>query len=246
MKKYSVLVVGMGKRGMHHAAAFNANDAAACGAIFGSKGELEVNADTTWHGAAEIEAGLKPKFAEFRGLVRAELGEVRGTPVLIVWQYEKTGAKKIACLLRAPRLHAAGTIARAAHDYDPKNFAVAKPAGLMPHDPVFRFDPQQDVLLLDELPWLIKMWTAMKECGITMTGLRNVQALLESKGAAWGRDSEEFERLACTTLQEAGLFERKDKDGNPLPDVITPQDVTSERFAHCLELYLHILKQKIG
>lgn len=112
--------------------------------------------------------------------------------------------------------------------------------------PRFRFDPQQDVLLLDELPWLIKMWTALKECGITMTGLRNVQALLESKGAAWGRDSEEFERLACTTLQEAGLFERKDKDGNPLPDVITPQDVTSERFAHCLELYLHILKQKIG
>jgi dihydroxy-acid dehydratase len=124
------------------AAAFNANDAAACGAIFGAKGELEVTADTTWHGAAEIEAGLKPKFAEFRGLVRAELGEVRGTPVIIVWQYEKTGAKKIACLLRAPRLHAAGTIARAAHDYDPKNFAVAKPAGLMPHDPVFRFDPQ--------------------------------------------------------------------------------------------------------
>ena len=74
------------------AAAFNANDAAACGAIFGAKGELEVTADTTWHGAAEIEAGLKPKFAEFRGLVRAELGEVRGTPVLIVWQYEKTGA----------------------------------------------------------------------------------------------------------------------------------------------------------
>jgi len=108
----------------------------------------------------------------------------------------------------------------------------------------FRFDPQQDVLLLDELPWLTKMWTALKESGITMTGLRNVLALLESKGAAWGRDSEEFERLACTTLQEAGLFERKDKDGNPLPDVITPQDVTSERFAHCLELYLHILKPK--
>jgi len=110
----------------------------------------------------------------------------------------------------------------------------------------FRFDPQQDVLLLDELPRLMKMWTALKKSGITMTGLRNVQALLESKGAAWGRDSEEFERLTRTTLQEAGLFERKDKDGNPIPDVITPQDVTSERFAHCLELYLHILKQKIG
>ncbi len=110
----------------------------------------------------------------------------------------------------------------------------------------FRFDPKRDVLLLDELPRLTAMWQRLKESGITMTGLRNVQALLESKGAAWGRDSEEFERLTCTTLQQAGLFERKDKDGSPLLDVITPQDVTSERFAHCLELYLHILKQKIS
>ena len=125
------------------AAAFNANDAASCGALFGAKGELEVDATTTWRGAAEIEAGLKPKFADFRGFVRAELGEVRGTPVIVVWQYEKTGAKKISCLLRVARLHAAGTIARAAHDYTPEAIASAKPAGLMPHDPVFRFDAQQ-------------------------------------------------------------------------------------------------------
>jgi len=124
------------------AAAFNAGDAAAAGALFGRKGELAVDATTTWHGAAEIEAGLTPKFAEFRGLVRAELGEARGTPVLVIWQYEKSGAKKMTCLLRLARLHAAGTIARAAHDYDPKSLAVARPAGLMPHDPVFRFDPK--------------------------------------------------------------------------------------------------------
>ena len=122
------------------AAAFNANEAAAVGALFGGKGELEVNETTTWHGAAEIEAGLKPKFAEFRGLVRAELGEIRGTPALIIWQYERGGAKKVACLLRVTRLHAAGTIARATHDYDPKNGELAKPAGLMPHDSAFRFD----------------------------------------------------------------------------------------------------------
>jgi dihydroxy-acid dehydratase len=124
------------------AAAFNSSDAAGCAALFGAKGELGVDATTTWRGAAEIEAGLKPKFAEFRGLVRAELGEVRGTPVLVVWQYEKTGAKTISCLLRINRLHAAGTIARAVHDYEPKSLAVAKPAGLMPHDPVFGFDPK--------------------------------------------------------------------------------------------------------
>jgi dihydroxy-acid dehydratase len=125
------------------AAAFNANDAASCGALFGLKGELAVDATNTWHGALEIETGLKPKFAEFRGFARAELAEVRRTPALVIWQYEKTGAKKIACLLRVARLHAAGTIARAAHDYTPAAIASAKPAGLMPHDPVFRFDPHQ-------------------------------------------------------------------------------------------------------
>lgn len=109
----------------------------------------------------------------------------------------------------------------------------------------FRFDPEKDVLLLDELRRLMKLWTALKQSGITDTGLRNVQALLESKGAAWGMESEEFERLARTTLQEAGLFERKDKDGKPLPNIVTPQDVTSGRFARCLELYLYILKKRI-
>jgi dihydroxy-acid dehydratase len=125
------------------AAAFNANDAASCGALFGAKGELAVDAATTWHGAAEIEAGLKPKFVEFRGLVRAELAEVRGTPALVIWQYEKSGAKKITRLLRVARLHSSGAIARASHDYTPAAIASAKPAGLMPHDPVFRFDAQQ-------------------------------------------------------------------------------------------------------
>jgi len=125
------------------AAAFNANDAASCGALFGAKGELAVDATTTWHGAAEITAGFTAKFAEFRGFVRAELGEVRGTPALVIWQYEKSGAKKMVCLLRVARLHAAGSIARAAHDHTPAAIASAKPAGLMPHDPAFRFDAQQ-------------------------------------------------------------------------------------------------------
>jgi hypothetical protein len=109
----------------------------------------------------------------------------------------------------------------------------------------FRFDPERDVMLLDELPRLMKMWDDLKGSGITDTGLRNVQALLERKGETWGRDSKEFEHLARTTLKEAGLFERKDQNGNPLPDVVTPQDVVSGRFARCLELHLYILKLKI-
>jgi hypothetical protein len=108
----------------------------------------------------------------------------------------------------------------------------------------FRFDPERDVMLLDELPRLMKMWDDLKGSGITDTGLRNVQALLEHKGETWGR-GEEFEHLACTTLKEAGLFERKDQNGNPLSDVVTPQDVVSGRFARCLELHLYILRLKI-
>jgi len=124
------------------AAAFNAGDAGVCGAMFGAKGELGVDGTTTWRGSAEIEAGLKPRFAEFRGFVRAELGEVRGSPVLILWRYEKNGERKAACLLRVTRLHAGGTIARAAHDDAPHNLALARPSGLMPHDPAFRFDAE--------------------------------------------------------------------------------------------------------
>jgi len=108
----------------------------------------------------------------------------------------------------------------------------------------FRFDPERDVMLLDELPRLMKMWDDLKGSGITDTGLRNVQALLEHKGETWGR-GEEFEHLAHTTLKEAGLFKRKDQNGNSLPDVVTPQDVVSGRFARCLELHLYILKLKI-
>jgi hypothetical protein len=109
----------------------------------------------------------------------------------------------------------------------------------------FRFDPERDVMLLDELPRLMKMWDDLKGSGITDTGLRNVQALLERKGETWGRKSKEFEHLAHTTLKEAGLFKRKDQNGNSLPDVVTPQDVVSGRFARCLELHLYILKLKI-
>ena len=109
----------------------------------------------------------------------------------------------------------------------------------------FRFDPERDVMLLDELPRLMKMWNDLRSSGITDTSLRNVQALLERKGETWGRDSKEFEHLAHTTLKEAGLFERKDQNGNPLSDVVTPQDVVSGRFARCLELHLYILKLKI-
>ena len=109
----------------------------------------------------------------------------------------------------------------------------------------FTFDPARDLLLLDELPRLMKMWDDLKQSGITDTALNNLRALLESKGAAWGRDCDEFRHLVKTALKEANLYGRKDPNGNPLPNVVTPEDVLSGRFARCLELYLYILKQKI-
>ena len=37
-----------------------------------------------WKGPAAIETGLKEKLAEGRGMVRAELGSLKGTPVVIL------------------------------------------------------------------------------------------------------------------------------------------------------------------
>jgi hypothetical protein len=100
------------------------------------------------------------------------------------------------------------------------------------------------MMLLEQLPRLRKMWDDLKQSGITMTGLHAVWALLETKRASWGM-GQELDRLVRTTLKEAGLFDRKDAQGNPLPDVVKPEDVQNGRFFRCLELYLRILKQKV-
>jgi dihydroxy-acid dehydratase len=92
----------------------------------------------SWKGRAEIERGLKEKFAEFKGMVRAELGTLNQSPVLIVWRYEKSGAKTVMCLLRTGRLRG-WTIAKAYHDYRPAQIKAAQPAGLMPYDSAFLF-----------------------------------------------------------------------------------------------------------
>ncbi|MBI5395884.1 MAG: dihydroxy-acid dehydratase [Verrucomicrobia bacterium] len=121
------------------AAAFNASDAAAAASLFAGDAEFQVNDTTTWKGPAEIEAGLKAKFAEFKGLVRAELGQLKGTPVLVMWQYAKGGEKKVCCLVRTGRLRG-WEITRAYHEYREAQIKEAQPSGLMPYDPAFRFD----------------------------------------------------------------------------------------------------------
>jgi len=120
------------------AAAFNAGDASAAGCLFADDAELQVNEAVTWKGRPEIEAGLKAKFAEFKGLVRAELGQLKNTPVLLVWQYQG-GEKKLVCLLRTGRLRG-WTISKAYHEYRETQLKEAQSAGLMPYDSAFRFD----------------------------------------------------------------------------------------------------------
>ena len=122
------------------AAAFNQSDAATAAALFTKDAEFQVNETTTWKGPAEIESGLKGKFAEFKGMVRTELAQLKGTPVLAVWEYEKSGSKKLNCLLRTGRLRN-WQISKAYHEYRPASLEDTQPSGLMPYDSAFMFDP---------------------------------------------------------------------------------------------------------
>jgi dihydroxy-acid dehydratase len=130
------------------AAAFNAGDAAAAACLFSDDGEFQVNESTTWVGQAAIEAGLKEKFAGFKGMVRAELGQLKGTPVLLVWQYGKGGEKSVHCLLRTGRLRK-WQISKAYHEYRPGQIQEAQPSGLMPYDSAFMFNAQDCIRTKD-------------------------------------------------------------------------------------------------
>ena len=123
------------------AAAFNTSDAAAAASLFTEDAEFQVNETVAWKGPAAIEAGLKEKFAEFKGLVRAELGQLKGTPVLVMWKYGPGSQKEVFCLLRTGRLRG-WQISKAYHEVRPAQLKEAQPSGLMPYDSAFRFDAQ--------------------------------------------------------------------------------------------------------
>ncbi len=121
------------------AAAFNATDAAAAAALFAEDAEFRIDDNLAWKSSAAIEAGLREKFADFRGLVRAELGQLKGTPLLIIWKYGKGEPKKVHCLVRTGRIRN-WQLTKAYHDYREDHLRDAQPSGLMPYDPAFRFD----------------------------------------------------------------------------------------------------------
>ncbi len=107
----------------------------------------------------------------------------------------------------------------------------------------FAFDPKKDVLLLDELPRLRKMWEEIcKSPNMSDTKLRAIHALFEAKRQEWdlGLPTIEhpitdgtYRHLIETTLR------RDNVQG------VAAEDVLSGRFRCCVDLYLHILKRRV-
>jgi dihydroxy-acid dehydratase len=131
------------------AAAFNAGDAATVAALFTEDAEFALDDTNAWKGAAAIQEGLAAKFAEFKGLVRAELAQIKGTPMLAMWQYAKGGGKTLFCLVRIARFRHTWLISRAYHDYDPALIKQVVLSGLMPYDPAFLFDARDCIRTKD-------------------------------------------------------------------------------------------------
>ena len=123
------------------AAAFNAGDVEAQAALFAGKAKLEVEDQEPLVGREAIAGYLAKVTQESKGLLREELGSLRNHPVLLVWQYEKSGARQIVAATQILRLKN-WEIARARVVTRPEALAKAKSAGLMPYDPVFMFDPK--------------------------------------------------------------------------------------------------------
>jgi len=109
----------------------------------------------------------------------------------------------------------------------------------------FRFDPARDVQYLDELPRLAKMWQTLRDDTPNMsdTKLQAIWALFRSKWALWRLDDKDeadyAERQATFKQLVKTTFERDKITG------ITPEDVVNGRFDRCLNLYHHILKERV-
>jgi hypothetical protein len=108
----------------------------------------------------------------------------------------------------------------------------------------FEFDPQKEVILLDELPLLIKMWEEIRKTpAMTDTKLQAIRALFEAKWQLWRlaerndtdypQRRETFKQLIETTLRRDHVT------------AVSIEDVLEGRFRRCLDLYLQILKQRV-
>jgi dihydroxy-acid dehydratase len=120
------------------ATAWNVGEVGALLALFDAKAKVKMP-DTELNGLDPLRATVEQQLRDAKGLVRAELGEFRHLPVLLLWQYVKAGTKTPLVMMRVKKLKK-GLIARADWVTDPKQLAKVKPSGLMPYDSTFRFD----------------------------------------------------------------------------------------------------------
>jgi len=108
----------------------------------------------------------------------------------------------------------------------------------------FRFAPEKQMLYLDDLTRLMNMWEALcRSPGMSQAKLKAIQTLFLCKRQLWRLDETKapdcaerektFRQLVETTLC-------RDKVGG-----VSVNEVINGLFAHCLELYLRILKRKV-
>jgi dihydroxy-acid dehydratase len=123
------------------AAAFNSAQLPEQVALFAAKATLDVEGGEKLVGRDAIAGHLDKLMKESGGLLRAELGQFRKDPVLIVWKYDKSGSRQAAAVFVIKRTKN-WEIVRASLITDAKKLAKAESAGLMPYDPAFLFKPE--------------------------------------------------------------------------------------------------------
>jgi dihydroxy-acid dehydratase len=130
------------------AAAWNAGDVEAQLALYDKKAVVKMPGGVVLKGHEQLRPAIEQQLQEAKGLVRAELGEYRKEPVLLLWRYEKGGTRQPHAFVRARRLKN-WVIRRAEFDTDPKHLARVVPSGLMPYDSVWNFDAQDCIRTKD-------------------------------------------------------------------------------------------------
>jgi dihydroxy-acid dehydratase len=121
------------------AAAWNVADVEALLAVHDPKATVKMPDGTVLKGHDLLRLDIQQRLLESKGLVRAELGEFRDSPVLLMWRYEKGGTRTPFAMVRAKKVKN-WVITRAEFDTDPKHLAKVTPSGLMPYDSAFMFD----------------------------------------------------------------------------------------------------------
>ncbi len=132
------------------AAAWNVSDVEAQLALFDTKATMKMPGGSVLKGHDLLRLNLQQQLQEAKGLVRAELGEFRKTPVMLMWRYQKGGTRTPFAMVHAKKMRK-GLISRAVFDTDPKHLAKVQPSGLMPYDSAFMFDAKDCIRSQDTI-----------------------------------------------------------------------------------------------